>query len=208
MIDLSHRLINDMPVFPGKEQPSFSNIAFIETDGYREKHISADSHVGTHVDAPAHMLPLGKTLDQYPVSKFSGKAILINIPRNLKTIGRDFLIRFQREIEDSTYLLINTGWHQYFGTSDYTEGFPVIDVEAAGWLGNFSLKGIGVDTISVDPSTSETWPVHIRLFSNDLIIVENLRFPENISPKGEFFCFPLKIEGADGSPVRAVYKEL
>jgi len=197
--------MDDMPVFPGKRQPSFSDIAWLASDRYREKHLSLDSHVGTHIDAPAHMLQPGKTLDQFPVSKFMGTATVIKIPTASKVISKKFLSDYRNEIGASDYVLFNTGWHVRWGTPEYMVDFPVLDEEGADWISSFPLKGIGIDTISVDPTESVDWPVHFILFSREIVIVENLSFPESIPVRGKFCCFPLKIDKADGSPVRAVF---
>jgi arylformamidase len=101
--------------------------------------------------------------------------------------------------------LIATGWDKYWGKTEYFQGFPVLDAEAAEWLVSFPLKGIGFDTISADRVDSPDYPVHTILLSNDLIIIENLRNLKMLPAR--FFTFsgmPLNIEDADGSPVRAV----
>ncbi len=206
IFDLSHQLTGDMPVFPGKGQPSFLNIAQLETDRYREKHLSLDSHVGTHIDSPAHMLASGLTLDQFPVSKFTGPAFVIDIEAGTKIITIDVIRKFMTEIGKAEFVLFNTGWYKLWGIPGFTEGFPVLETRAAEWLTGFRLKGIGVDTISVDPTESKEWPVHFKLFSAGFILAENLFFHDKMPHEGEFSCFPLKIDKADGSPVRAVFR--
>jgi len=206
VFDLTHILTGSMTVYPGKEQPSFHDIAILEKDGYSEKHLNLDSHVGTHIDAPAHMVPGGKTLDEFPVSFFAGSAVIIKIPPGTRLIGKEFLMGFQRKIEVSDFVLFNTGWHRRWNTPEFCLDYPVMDADSAGWICSFPLKGIGVDTISVDPAGSVHWPVHIQILSRGMVIIENLIFNEGIPDEGEFFCFPLKIEMADGSPVRAVFR--
>ncbi|NTU87725.1 MAG: cyclase family protein, partial [Chlorobiaceae bacterium] len=78
--------------------------------------------------------------------------------------------------------------------------------EAAAWLAGFQLKGIGVDMVSVDPSDSEEYPLHNLFLANGTLIVENLVYPDRrlLGTGFQFFCLPLKIEGAEASPVRAV----
>ena len=79
IIDLSHFLEADMPLYPGTELPVFEERASIEMDGYREKKIALCSHTGTHMDAPAHIIAGAKTLDQLPVETFCGAAFLLKI---------------------------------------------------------------------------------------------------------------------------------
>ena len=206
LYDLTHPMHSEMPVYPGKGQPLIGPVATLENDGYREMHLNIDGHTGTHIDAPAHMLARGKMLNDYPVSKFTGKAVIVAIEEGTENIGIPLLKTFEHELRSSEFVLLRTGWSMYWGTPKYLEGFPVLTEQAAKWLTTFQLKGIGVDAISVDPVESSTWPVHHILFQSDLVIIENLIFPGNLlSGKGRLFCFPLKFDEADGSPVRAVF---
>lgn len=203
--DLTHMMHSEMPVYPGKGQPVIEPAASIEKDGYREMRLELDGHTGTHIDAPAHMLPNGKMLNDYPVSKFTGKAVIIPVDGTKAIIGIALLQEYETEIRQADYVLLNTGWSKYWGSDDYLKDFPVLSELAAKWLTTFQLKGIGVDAISVDPVESTTFAVHHILFQNDLVIVENLIFPETLlHGSGLFHCFPLNFGAADGSPVRAV----
>lgn len=206
LYDLSHLLNNETPVFPGMNKPVFMPAAMIENEGYRETRLSFDSHTGTHVDAPAHMLENGKTLDRLSVDKFSGKAFIISVPENTKRIGKDFLTQFEKKLKAAEFVLFKTGWGKHWGTQRYFEDFPVLSADAVECLLNFSLKGIGFDVISADPMESTTYPNHFSILEKELIIIENLRFPDELTEtEGEFFCFPLPFENADGSPVRAAF---
>ena len=203
--DLTHVMHSEMPVYPGKGQPVIGTAASIEKDGYREMRLEIDGHTGTHIDAPAHMLPNGKMLNDYPVSKFTGKAVIIPVVLTISIIEIVHLQEYKTEIRHSDYVLFNTGWSKYWGTENYRKDFPVLSEQAAKWLTAFQLKGIGLDAISVDPVESTTFEVHHILFQSDMVIVENMVFPVNLpSGKGVLYCFPLRFGNADGSPVRAV----
>ncbi len=205
--DLTHPLHAGMPVYPGKPQPVIRQAASLQKDGYRELGVEMEGHTGTHIDAPSHMLQNGKTLDQYPVSQFAGKAQIIPVPQGKKMIGLPFLKGLSGAPEEPEFLLFRTGWSRHWGKDEYLRGFPVLTVKAARWLAQRPLKGIGIDTLSVDPLESETWPVHHILFDADLVIVENLYFPEDLADEaGLFYCFPLNLREADGAPVRAVFQ--
>jgi arylformamidase len=206
LYDLSHLLNNETPVFPGMGKPRFQPAATIEKDGYRETRFEMDSHTGTHMDAPAHMLPNGKTLDQLPVNTFSGKALIISVPENTARIEKELLLPFEKQLREADFVLFKTGWSKYWKTPRYFEDFPTLTPEAAKWLLNFSLKGIGFDVISADPMDSTSYLNHFSILGKGLIIIENLRFPDELAEtEGQFFCFPLAYENSDGSPVRAVF---
>lgn len=74
IIDLSHLLHRDMPVYPGTERLSFRQISTLEKDGFRETKLTFTSHAGTHVDAPGHMLHSGLSLDTMKIAHFFGRA--------------------------------------------------------------------------------------------------------------------------------------
>lgn len=206
IFDLSHKLNNLTPVYPGNESPEFTQIADFESHGYRETQLRFHSHLGTHIDAPAHMMEDGKTLDQLPVEHFCGNAFIIKTPI-YRNIDFEFLKGFETEIGQCEFVLFQTGWSQFWGTPEYFGRFPVLTKEAVAFLLQFNLKGIGFDHISADPMDSTDFPNHYAILGKNLIIIENLAFPDGFNEsKGEFSCFPLPYENADGSPVRAVLK--
>jgi arylformamidase len=205
IFDLSHPLHDNSPVYPGKSKPEFRRVVTIATDGYRETHFSFDSHLGTHIDAPSHMLEKGKSLDQLSIESFSGDSVIIAIPDGTSHIEKPFLLKFEDELKTVDFVLFKTGWSRFWGSSKYFINFPVLTPDALNWLLSFSLKGIGFDAISADPVESTGWENHLAIFGKELIIIENLVFPGELAEsRGLFCCFPIPYENADGSPVRAV----
>lgn len=206
IIDLTHFISPDMPVYPGTEHPVFVTGCSIEDDGFLEKKITLYSHTGTHVDAPAHLLSKHKTLDDLPVEHFYGSALMLDFAHlKTDTIGVEALEPYQSKIKEVDFLLLHTGWSQYWGADTYFSGFKVLSLEAANWLASSGLKGLGLDTLSADPADTTDYPIHKALMQKDIIIIENLtnllKLP---STQFNFSCFPLKFQEADGSPVRAV----
>ncbi|MFW6147098.1 MAG: cyclase family protein [Thermodesulfobacteriota bacterium] len=206
IIDLNHTISPNMPVYPGTEAPEFSTPCTIKEMGFLERKLTLYSHTGTHIDAPAHIIPGAKALDQMTPDRFVGKGALIKLRgKESSTIEVDFLKSHQQQIERCEFLLFHTGWGDLWGKDAYYQGYPVLSHDAAAWLSGFPLKGIGADTISADEAGSVTFPIHTVLLEHDIVIIENLTNLEALPDHGfDFFCFPLKLEKADGSPVRAV----
>ena len=205
VFDLSHLICNNMPVYPGTEQPEIINATTIEKEGYAEKKITMLSHVGTHIDAPAHILEGYETLDKINICKFFGSACKIDaIDSKNGKIGLELVKSHKSSIEKSDFILLNTGWSEYWNNEKYFEGYPTLTADAAEWLCSFPIKGIGMDTISADCCNSKNLPIHKILMSHKKIIIENLTSLLPV-PKEDFFfsCLPLKISDSDGSPVRA-----
>ena len=141
------------------------------------------------------------------ISSFHGKALIIEIMKGILEIDKSSLEQFADELGIVEFVLFKTGWNQFWGKQKYFEGFPVLTSETLEYLLTFQLKGIGFDTISADPVESTDYRNHYAIFEKGLIIIENLNFPNDLKEsKGEFSCYPLPYEKADGSPVRAVLK--
>lgn len=201
VIDLTHLMDENMPVFPGTEPPVIEHANTFEVHGFREKKLHLYSHTGTHMDAPAHMLKDGLTLDALPVSNFVGKALKIDV-RGQKVIERAHIEPFLTpEIE---FLIFWTGWSKNWGSESYFGEFPALSVSAAVWLAEQSLKGVGVDSISMDVMTSISFEVHLTLLKKGMVLIENLRGLEEVPETFLLSVLPLRLIDADGSPVRAV----
>jgi kynurenine formamidase len=204
--DLTHTITDDISVFSATEHPKITVAAEKEKDGYSQKHISIYSHNGTHMDAPFHILKDGVTADEMPVESFFGKACVADFSGiSAREISLEAIKTKEKEMKESDFLLIHTGWDKKWKTDDYSDGFPVLSVEAANYLTNFNLKGVGVDAISVDTIDSAEMPVHHALLGAGMILIENLTNLSELPESGVYFsAFPLKIKEADGSPIRAV----
>ena len=207
-IDLTYTIKEEMTVFPGTEMPKLINTSNYEKDGFRETSISIYSHVGTHMDPPAHIYPDRTTLDDFPASQFVGKGLVIDC-RDLnegEDITIDCILKYGEKAEKVEFLLFNTGWDKYWGTDKYFGDYPCVNDNVLDYVVNGNYKGIGFDTIGIDPVLDENLSRHKKLFKDkDIVNIENLK---NLELCGEeifkFSCCPLKIENSDGAPVRAI----
>lgn len=206
VIDLSHLIVEDMTVYPGTEKPSLIQQYNIEENGFRETKIAIFSHVGTHIDAPAHMLKTGKYLDEFQVDKFIGSALILDFSSyDSKIIDLNYIQKYEKKIKEVDFVIFNTGWYKHWGKNDYFKDYPILSLKAVQWLAKLNLKGIGIDAISIDAMESRDFYAHNTLLNSGFIIIENLTNLDEI--KEEIFTLsvlPLKYKGADGAPVRAV----
>lgn len=208
VIDLTYTIKEEMTVFPGTEMPKLINTSNYEKDGFRETSISIYSHVGTHMDPPAHIYPDRTTLDEFPASQFVGKGLVIDC-RDLnegEDITLDCILKYGKKAEEVDFLLFNTGWDKYWGTDKYFGDYPCVNDNVLDYVVNGNYKGIGFDTIGIDHVSDENLSRHKKLFKDkDIVNIENLK---NLELCGEeifkFSCCPLKIENSDGAPVRAI----
>lgn len=207
VIDLTHTITESMPVFPGTQPPVLSPVHSWETSGFRETLINLCSHVGTHVDSPAHLFPSGKTLDAISPEQFIGKALVIDC-RSIP-VGGDIPLSLVQEqgknAAQADFLLFNLGWSSKWGAPAYYSGYPCMSYELIEFVISGGYKGIGFDSMSVDPIDSSELSRHRKLLgSRDILIIENLTNLELCgSELFNFCCFPIKFVNSDGAPVRA-----
>ncbi|MBN1500365.1 MAG: cyclase family protein [Spirochaetes bacterium] len=193
IINLSHIIHEEMPVFPGSDRPVITNRFSIEKNGFSENSICLLSHTGTHIDAPAHLIPGGRTLDRYDISKFKGKAFLIDLNNQTGFTENN------SEISLSDFIIFRTGWHQYWGEERYFESFPVPSQEMIEFCCSLKLKGVGIDTPSIDRIESVSFENHRQLFASDMIIIENLNNLSQLKQTVfELTALPLTVINSDG----------
>ena len=203
--DLTHTIQNDMPVYPGTEQPKLTTACTIEAAGYRETLLHMFSHTGTHMDAPAHMLLDGAALDSYGADKFAGTAVVVDC-RGHESISLPLLQGY--DLNGVDFVLFCTGWDKKWGSPDYYAGFSCLTADAAAYLAALPLKGVGEDSISLDPCDSVDFPNHITLLGADFVNTENLTgLDALIGRRFTFVTLPLKFENSDGCSCRAIAME-
>jgi kynurenine formamidase len=192
---------------------SVASVTTVEDDGARVTELDVDTHVGTHIDAPAHTLGDGKTLDEFPLSAFSFDARLADCTSvgDREPIGVDAL----PEPTDHDMLVIRTGWSEHWGTDRYRD-HPYLTETAAQWCAEHGYS-VGLDTFGPDPTPSanqdrerddepDGLPAHDALFAADCLVVENLRGLARLPREFELTALPLPLE-TEASPVRAVARD-
>lgn len=203
IIDLTHTINEKMTVYPGTPAPIIKDYSTIGKEGFAELLLTMVTHTGTHIDAPCHIIKGAKKLSDFPLVKFAGLAIVIDCEGN-NEISLEILKSRENDINKVEFVLFRSGWSRKWEEDDYFGKFPVLTNEAAQWLSGFDLKAVGFDYVSVDAMDASELPNHRILLSKEILIIENLtdldKLPET---KFDFYAIPLKIENADGSPVRA-----
>ncbi len=195
-VDLSVDINEQTPVYPGDPAPVIVRALTIEKDGCNDHMVTFGTHLGTHMDAPLHMLEGGKTLDQYPIDSFIGSGKLIRVEGEI-TLEQ---VR-SAGVEPGDVVLFWTGLSDIYNEQKYFEEYPVIPEEVAEYLGAQKVKIVGVDTCSVD---HEEFVAHRKLLSQDVLIIENLTNLKELEGK-EFtvYALPIKLQ-IDGAPARVI----
>src|SRR5579884_332733 len=118
-IDLSVPLNEHTPIYPGDPAMSIRSHAVLDADGYEVHSVCLGTHLGTHIDAPSHMLAGGKTLDQIPLEKFSGHGVYIKIEGNF-----DFEVVKKVPLAIDDIVLFDTGMSISFDLPHYFHKYP------------------------------------------------------------------------------------
>ena len=111
----------------------------IATIGYSMTQISMGTHQGTHLDAPFHFYEDGKTVDQIPLDRFYGPAVLVDLAPGSYLEARTpitpaMLAPFADRFQPGSKVIYRTGWDRAFGTAEYLADFPSLTIESARWL--------------------------------------------------------------------------
>lgn len=238
LVDLTYLISGKGSRYPTDPPPKIRVIAVGVTaegnlkSGYTELKIR--SHHGTHIDAPAHKIPGGKTIDQYELSNFINRAMLLDFTPHLNS-AKTYVLKISRELlervltptrlrhmkdEDISALLFRTGYDKVIErgvTDDFN--FPYFEGEAAAFLGelceqrSIKLNIVGLDSFSVDSKGTPDSPAHRAFLARDTLILETLVHLEDVAQafgerSFELICAPILYEGADAAQVRAFARAL
>nr|WP_049918781.1 cyclase family protein [Haloferax larsenii] len=203
LVDLTRLVESGMPTYPGDPPVAVESHADFDTDGYRVSHLELGTHAGTHVDAPSHTEPDGRTLDTYAVEdlRFTARVVDCRGVGVGELVGRDAVP--DGAVDDVDFLVFRTGWEREWGTERMTD-HPALAPETGQWCADHGVS-VGIDALSPDPTGGDGVPVHHAVLGAELLIVENLCGLEALPVDREFdlFVMPLRVD-ADGAPARVV----
>lgn len=207
---MAERLIDLSLTFAkGMRGVDMQPVATLEERGYNSTNLLLYSHAGTHLDAPTHIFDGRRTVDDIALEKCIGPALVIDLthkaPNSLVTID-DLAARAHR-IGPKQRLLLRTDWDLHVGQDDYRTHFPRVSIKLAQWLVDQGIWLLGVESPSVASlqDREEMKAVHRVLLGSEIVIVEGLTNLRDLRHDDVYFvALPLKIDGCDGSPVRAV----
>ena len=193
LIDLSQPVTDGGPNCPVHPPVSAKVVATHDRDDWHMEVITLATHTGSHLDAPLHKIAGGKSIDQIPLESFVGEAVLADLRDSVADlpIGADLLAsRLQGDLADRIILLA-TGWgDRRAATDEWHYHSPYLAPGGAQWLVDRMVRAVGIDHYSIggsrDPDNTRT---HEILLGNDLWVVEDLRFPEEIFTLGRRFSF-------------------
>ncbi len=204
VVDLTHTFTNGMPVFPGLPAPAFEPIANVETDGYAMTSYRMLNHIGTHVDAPAHQIAGGDTLDEIGLERLVTDALTIDVSQR-KPHGAVPLAELEPQlgkVRAGDIVLFYSNNARNYGTDAYWTGWSYPDADAARALIDCGISAIGFDGPSADPVDSTTFDLHRIWLSAGRMIIENVNNLDQLPERAPIVVAPMKVAAANGAPAR------
>jgi arylformamidase len=200
IFDISQTLQTGIAIWPGDPEYGQKPILRIAEGG--SSNVSAlhiGTHTGTHIDAPLHVDDSGRDTAGIPVRAFFGPARVLQFSGSYIR-AEDLSALDWQGVERVLFRTRSSGNPENFFDRD----FVYLNEGASEFLTGKGLLLVGIDAPSVDPFDSIDLTSHKALLGHGTVILENLRLGH--VPPGDYtlICFPLKLAGADGSPVRAV----
>ncbi len=194
---------------------------------YASGTFTSAEHGGTHIDAPIHFVEGAHAVDEIPLERLMGPAVVIDVTQHVQA-NPDYQISVEdleewevdnRPLPDGAVILFRTGFgahwpdrERYLGTAERGAQavanlhFPGLSPDAAQWLvANRTVNAVGIDTPSIDYGQSQRFRTHRVLFEENIPALENLANLDQVPTAGSVVvALPMKIEGGSGGPVRAV----
>jgi kynurenine formamidase len=212
VVDLSIPIDAATPFYPGDPEPRVCPATSIAREGFNVSRLELGSHSGTHCDAPYHFVDDGLRIDELPLERFAGRAVLVDLAgiEARTAIGWDAFAPHTAELEEGSIVLLFTDWASRRHDPSYFD-HPYLDGDACARLLSLGVRTFGIDAINIDETpTGEldraTFRCHDAIARAGGVIVENLANLGALRghPWPLVTMLPLSVPGADGAPTRAV----
>ncbi len=191
-------------VYPGDRQFSQEWMSSLK-DGadYNLSALTLSSHAGTHLDAPAHLLKNGMTLDKYPINRFIVPAEVISVEGD-ESIPALAIPDLEKNKGEALLFKTQNSRRGILRSKVFSEEFVYLSLEAAKLCVSSGVSLVGIDSLSVDKYEDTSLPAHHALLENDVLILEGIDLADVPCGRYTLICLPLRVKDAEASPARAV----
>ncbi|MFL5640414.1 MAG: cyclase family protein [Gemmatimonadaceae bacterium] len=160
------------------------------------------SHTGTHADAARHFFDDGQSVDQIPLDRLIGPALLLSFDDDVRAVGAAEL-RAQR-LNGHKRILLRTRNSALLSQREFAKDYTYLAPDGAQLLVDSGVELVGIDYLSIEQFHSGHHRTHRTLLERSVVIVEGLDLSGPPAGEYQFVCLPLRLEGGDGAPARAV----
>lgn len=201
IIDISWPISPEMTTYKDKQQVSFTHTKLFERDQVREQSITVSTHTGTHVDASAHFLQQGVTIDRMPLEQLIGPCKVVDLTHIQEVIRADDLQEY--EFEEGDFVLLKTRNSEVSATAKFDQNFVYLDASAASYFVELGVDLVGIDYLGIERN-QPSHDTHTILMKAGVAIVEGLRLAHVEQDEYFFVCLPLALIGTEAAPARAI----
>jgi arylformamidase len=190
-------------VYPGNPEIDITlQQAVAKGAGANVSAIRFGSHTGTHADAARHFFDDGQPVDQIPLARLIGPALVVRFPDDVRAVGAAELK--VHDLEGHTRILLRTRNSALLSNKEFVRDYTYLAPDGAEYLVDKGVELVGIDYLSIEQFHSGHHRTHRTLLAKSVVILEGLDL--SAPPAGEYqlICLPLRIEGCDGAPARAV----
>ena len=206
ILDISLPIFPGMPVWPGDPSPTLEPVTTLECDGVQTSRLILGTHTGTHLDAPRHFIPGGRTVDQLDLRALVGPCQVIEVVHGEGRLSHADLRPF--DLQPGARVLLKTQRSPRPDGLAFAPDFIALDPSAADYLCERRVRLVGIDSPSIDAWGVDDFPCHKRLLGADILLLESLVL-RHVAPGGYgLIAVPLNLVAADGCPVRALLTRL
>jgi arylformamidase len=190
-------------VYPGNPEIDITlQQAVAKGAGANVSAIRFGSHTGTHADASRHFFDDGQPVDQIPLDRLIGPALLVSFPDDVRAVGAAELKA--HDLKGRKRILLRTRNSALLSQKQFAPDYTYLAPDGAEYLVDRGIELVGIDYLSIEQFHSGHHQTHRTLLAKSVVILEGLDL--SLPPPGEYqlICLPLRIEGCDGAPARAV----
>jgi arylformamidase len=201
--DISQIIREGIAVWPGDQKFRRQwNMRLEKGQSCNLSAITMSLHTGTHLDAPYHFDDAGPDIASVALKHYVGPArvVTMNVER---CISAHDLVALSWDGVERVLFRTRPG---DLSETRFDSRFVYLAEDAAGFLGERNMLLVGTDSPSVDAFDSKTLQTHKALLGHGTAILEGVRLGQVPDGDYELICLPLKLAGADGSPVRAILR--
>lgn len=194
-----------MVTFPG--DPPFKTKPFFQRqkeDPFDLALLSMGTHLGTHLDPPAHYLDRGATVDELPLDALVGSGVVLDMTGR-PSVDRQALE--ESEMGDHVRILLKTDNSPRLLEPSFHEDYVHLTEDGARYLVRRGVQLVGIDYLSIERYKNPGAPVHHALLEAAVVVVEGVHLLDIAPGPYEIFCLPLRIKGADGAPARVILRQ-
>lgn len=203
--DISQRLSPALPVWPGDTAFALERTwAIGEQVPVNVSRLTLSTHSGAHADAPLHYRADGAAIDAVALDPYLGECLVLDL-RGCGAVVTPAVIAWE-QLSGIQRVLLRT--YEAFPTKTWDSVFVTIAASTIARLAGTGVRLIGIDSPSLDPEDSKTLDAHHAVAAADMRILEGLVLDDVPEGRYELIALPLKIAGADASPVRAILRDL